>query len=100
MDEQKEDLIEEATGTDKEPDFVIEMAMQNLAEALEDYFVKHGLFVQGDRFERLFLPFDMKMISENMTFILAANVTPSQSRFSFDLKGYDSDPPTDPKKLN
>ena len=71
---------------DQEPDFVCELHMQNLAEALEDYFVKQGLFVVGDHFERLYVPFDMKMVSPEMTFILAGNVIPSPDRLDVDPK--------------
>lgn len=83
MEEEQENTVE------KEPDFLIEMHVQNLTEALEDYFVKHDFFFQGDHFERIFLPFDMTMVSPEMTFLVTGNVIPSEDR-----------PKIDPKKLN
>lgn len=95
MEDQEIKEEQENTEIEKEPDFVVELHMQNIAEALEDYFVKHDFFIQGDHFERLFMPFDMKMVSPEMTFLVAGNVIPSEHR----LDPIES-PRIDPKKLN
>lgn len=85
---------------EKEPDFVVELHVQNLAEALEDYFVKCGLFIEGDHFEKVFIPLDMKFVSPGMTFLFAANVVPSELRNPSLHVDNDLNKPVDPKKLN
>jgi len=84
----------------QEPDFVVELHVQNLAEALEDYFLKAGMLIQGDHFEKIFIPLNMEFVSPGLTFLFGATVQPSKLRDPKVHINEDPSMPVDPKKLN